>query len=445
MTIDLIIKNGMIAMEGEGMVNADLAIEGGRITAMGANLNGKSAEKVIDATGMQVLPGAIDPHSHTNDPGYLNREDFAHAGRAALLGGVTTYIEMPLVKDIDDETSLKERINDGNKSALTDFSVYAGFIREKNYGAVKGLSKMGAMAFKIFTCRPFQASDDTIYKIEEETAATNSIATFHAEDETIINLMTNRLASRRDQIAVHEARPPEGEASAIHRVGIYSRLTHSPIHIAHLSSEMGAQTIRELKRLKVDITSETCPHYLIFTRKDVEKLGPYIKMSPSLKSSNDVDALWAALDDGTVEMVATDHAPGTRAEKEIGWEDPWKAWGGVPGLATMFPLLYTYGFIKGRLSLNSLLKVSSSNAASRFGLRGKGKLTVGNSADVIIIDPKYERKVEGADLYKVGYSPFDGMMLKGWPKYVIRRGELVVEDWELIAKAGSGRYIKMER
>jgi len=444
MTFDLLIKNGALALEGGGVVNADLAIEGDRITAIGVNLNGTAA-KTIDATGMQVLPGAIDPHSHTNDPGYLKREDFAHAGRAALLGGITTYIEMPLVKDIDDEASLNERIIDGRKSALTDFSIYAGFMREKNYGAIKGLSKMGVGAFKIFTCRPFTASDDTIYKIEGETAATDSIATFHAEDETIINILTNQAATRLDQIAVHEARPPEAEASAVHRVGIYSKLTRSHIHIAHLSSEMGVETIKELKRFRVDITSETCPHYLMFTRKDVEKLGPYIKMSPSLKSSNDVDALWAALEDGTVEMVATDHAPGTKDEKEIGWKDPWKAWGGVPGLATMFPLLYTYGFIKGRLSLNSLLKVSSSNAASRFGLRGKGRLMVGNAADVMIIDPKYEKMVDGADLYKVGYSPFDGMMLRGWPKHVIRGGELAVEDWQLTAKPGSGRYVKMER
>ncbi len=141
-------------------------------------------------------------------------------------------------------------------------------------------------------------------------------------------------------------------------------------------------------------------------------------------------------------MVTTDHAPGTREEKDVGFSDPWKAWGGVPGLATMFPLIYTYGFERGRIGMGEMVKVTSENAARRLGMSGKGSISVGNSGDLMIIDTKHERIVDGKELYKVGWSAYDGMKLKGWPEYVISGGELAVEGWNFVKK-GRGKFIEL--
>lgn len=433
----IVIKDGLTYTNGI-LTEANILIEDGKISKIS---KGKiDGDMSIDAAGKLVLPGAIDAHAHTNDPGYLYREDFEDASRAGLLGGVTTYVEMPLVKDIDDEQSFEERKAAGNRSSYVDFGIHAGFMRAKNYDRIDYLKKLGLKTFKVFTCRPFQADDYTIMKLL--AGSSESLILFHSEDEAILSYYSELYAARKDQVSVHEARPPEAEELAISKIGTYSLLTGGHAHIVHLSSAKGLGAITRFKELGADITSETCPHYLVFTRKDAERLGPYAKMAPSLKAESDVEALWQGLRSGRIEMVTTDHAPGTREEKDVGFSDPWKAWGGVPGLATMFPLIYTYGFERGRIGMGEMVKVTSENAARRFGMSGKGSISVGNSGDLMIIDTKHERIVDGKELYKVGWSAYDGMKLKGWPEYVISGGELAVEGWNFVKK-GRGKFIEL--
>jgi dihydroorotase (multifunctional complex type) len=434
-----VIKNGLTFTNGI-LTEANVLVQDGVIAQISrGELKG---DRYIDASGKLVLPGAIDAHAHTNDPGYLYREDFEDASRAALLGGITTYVEMPLVKDIDDKQSFDERRVDGENHSYVDFGIHAGFMRSKNYLQIRNLNRLGLRTFKVFTCRPFQADDGIIMKLLAESEATGSLMLFHSEDEGILSFYSDLYATRKDQLCVHEARPAEAEELAVTKIGTYSLLTGGHAHIVHLSSIKGLNAITRFKELGADITSETCPHYLVFSRKDAEKLGPYVKMAPSLKDETDVEGLWSGLESGKIEMVTTDHAPGTHEEKDIGFSDPWKAWGGIPGLATLFPLLYTYGFERKKISLSTLVKVTSENVAKRFGIRGKGSISVGNSADLMVIDPKYERTVDGKELYKVGWSSFDGMKLKGWPEYVISGGELAVEGWSFVKK-GRGKFVEM--
>ncbi|MEM0097547.1 MAG: dihydroorotase family protein, partial [Conexivisphaerales archaeon] len=414
--------------------------EDGKISKISkGNLEGDLA---IDAGGKLVLPGAIDVHAHTHDPDFLYREDFEDASRSALLGGITAYVEMPLVKDIDDIPSFEERKSDGKKLSYVDFGIHGGFMRSKNYNRIRELNELGLKTFKVFTCRPFQADDSIIIKLLAESKNTGSLMLFHAEDEGILSYFSDLFPERTDQLSVHEARPAEAEELAISKIGTYSILTGGHAHIVHLSSGIGLEAINRFKGLGADITSETCPQYLVFSRKDAERLGPYVKMAPSLKSENDVEELWNGLQSGKIEMIATDHAPGTREEKEIGFSDPWKAWGGIPGLATMFPLIYTEGFERGRLRIDTLVRVTSENAAMRFGIKGKGSISVGNSGDIIVIDRNYERAVDGKELYKVGWSAYDGMKLKGWPQYVLSDGELAVDNWNFVKK-GRGKFIEL--
>ncbi|MCL4344538.1 MAG: dihydroorotase family protein [Nitrososphaerota archaeon] len=435
----VVIRDGLTYTNGI-LTEASVLVENGKIAKI--SKGSIEGDRVIDASGKLVLPGAIDVHAHTHDPGFLYREDFEDASRAALLGGITAYVEMPLVKDIDDGPSFEERKADGARLSYVDFGIHAGFMRAKNYARIGELNKLGLRTFKVFTCRPFQAEDGILIKLLAESESTGSLMLFHSEDEGILSYYSELFAERRDQLCVHEARPAEAEELAISKIGSYSLLTGGHAHIVHLSSALGLEAISRFKGLGADITSETCPHYLIFTRKDAERLGPYAKMAPSLKGQHDVEELWKGLQSGKIEMVTTDHAPGTHEEKDVGYKNPWQAWGGIPGLATMFPLIYTEGFERGRLDVETLVKVTSENAAKRFGMLGKGSISVGNSGDLMIIDRTYERVVDGKELYKVGWSAYDGMKLKGWPQHVLSGGELAVEDWNFVKK-GRGKFIEL--
>ena len=431
------IKNGKVYYDGS-LVEANVLVEEGKIkTITKADVK---ADVNVDAEGFLVLPGAIDVHAHISDPGYLYREDFESASKAALIGGMTTFVEMPLVKDIDDEESFRERKEMGERSSYIDFGIHAGFMREKNYTRIEELTKIGLKTFKVFTCRPFRALDEHIIRMLEASRNTGSMLLFHAEDEATLDYLFEKYADRRDQLCVHEARPPEAEALAVEKVAMYTKITGGRAHIVHLSSRLGVEAIIRGKRAGADITSETCPHYLVFTKKDAEKLGPYLKMAPSLKEERDRLALWEALEKGYIEMVTTDHAPGTKEEKNVGYSDPWKAWGGIPGVATMFPVLFTYGYSRGLISLSTLVRVSAANPAKRFGIKGKGSIAVGNDADIIVVDPKKEIKFDGSKVYKVGWSPYDGMVMKGFPAHVIAGGEIAVQDYQFVKK-NKGRFV----
>ncbi len=437
---EIAVVNGKVYVSG-GLVEANILISDGKIASI--TRGEVKADQRIDAQGGIVLPGVIDVHAHINDPGYLYREDFEDASRAALIGGMTAFVEMPLVKDIDDEASFKERKEMGERSSYIDFGIHAGFMREKNYARIEELAAMGLRTFKVFTCRPFRALDEHIIRMMESAKRSASMLLFHAEDEGILDYYFERLRDRKDPLCVHEARPPEAEELAIDKVSIYAKLTGAKIHIVHLSSRLGVRAVLKAKRMGVDITSETCPHYLVFTRKDVERLGPYLKMAPSLKDEADRLALWEALEKGYVEMVSTDHAPGTKEEKNVGYSDPWSAWGGVPGVATMLPIVFTYGFMRGMISLESMVRALSENPARRFGMKNKGRLSPGYDADLVVIDPNREVRFDGSKVYKVGWSPYDGMLLRGFPRFVIAGGELAVDDYQFVKK-GRGKFIYLE-
>jgi dihydroorotase-like cyclic amidohydrolase len=213
-----------------------------------------------------------------------------------------------------------------------------------------------------------------------------------------------------------------------------------------MSTAEGTALVRNAKRKRVKVTAETCPHYLTFTRKDLRKQGPYLKMSPSLKGPRDVLALWRGLRDGTVDIVTSEHAPGTREEKEVGWNDIWQAWGGVPSIETMLSILLSEGVNKKRLSPVELQRICCETPARIFGLYPrKGMIAKGADADLVIVDVKKKQKVRADRLhYKVGWTPFEGRIITGWPVTTLRRGEVIYEDGQVVGKPGSGRFLPMQ-
>jgi allantoinase len=440
-----LISNARILLEGK-LVRASIMIADGKIKSISRS-NHSSSDEQIDAKGRIVLPGLVDGHAHLYDPAFTYREDFTSGTSAAVAGGVTTVVEMALTTPVDSPYRVRTKIEEGKRSSLIDFSLHAGMMNLNNLGNIPAIAELGVRSFKTFTCKPYYADDHTLMSLMRETTMQHSLLNLHAEDEATANENMQRLldAGRKDPMAHAEWKPNLAEARAVEKIIQFARGLGARVHISHMSTRQGVDAVRKAKRQRVRITTETCPHYLTFTRKDMKKQGPYLKMNPSLKGPEDMEALWRGLRDGTVDIVTSEHAPGTRAEKEPGWTDIWKAWGGVPAIETMLPVLLSEGVSRHRLTLPRLQRVCCENPARTFGLYPrKGVIQRGADADLVILDLKLKKKVRAEDLHqKVGWTPYEGWTLKGWPVLTMRRGQVAYRNEELLGKPRSAEFLPM--
>jgi allantoinase len=427
-------------------IKANILIEDEKIKSVSRQKTGHTDQR-IDAKGRFVLPGLVDGHAHLYDPAFTNREDFTNGSSAAAAGGVTTVVEMVLSTPVDTPERVRTKIEDGERSSLIDFSLHAGMMNLNNLQNIEGITAMGVRSFKTFTCKPYYVTDHGLMSLMRETTIQHSILNVHAEDEQIANENFQKLtlSGRKDPMAHAQWKPNVAEERAVRKVVDYARALRARVHISHMSSAEGVRIVKIAKRAGVKVTTETCPHYLTFTRKDMKKQGPYLKMNPSLKGPRDVQALWRGLRDRTVSIVTSEHAPGTRKEKEVGWTDIWKAWGGVPAIETMLPVMLSEGVNKDRLSLATVQRVCCENPAKIFGIHPKkGVIMKGADADLVMIDLKLKRKVRAEDLhYRVGWTPYEGWMMKGWPILTISKGRVLFQDEQLISKLGSARFLSM--
>jgi len=441
----VLIENGKVLRSGR-LAKANILIENGRIKSV-AIPGPKQVDKRINAKGKLILPGLVDGHAHLFDPAFTNRENFTTGTSAAAAGGVTSVVEMVLSTPVDTPDRVKAKIEQGKRNSLIDFSLHAGMMNLSNLPNIATIARLGVRSFKTFTCKPYYSDDHTLMSLMRETSMQNSILNVHAEDEQTANENFDRLTAegRKDPDAHTEWKPNVAEERAVRKVVEFSRALKARLHISHMSTREGVEIVRQNKRLGVRVTAETCPHYLTFTRGDMKKQGPYLKMNPSLKGPKDVQVLWGGLRDGTIDMVTSEHAPGERVEKEVGWIDIWKAWGGVPAIETMLPILLSEGVNKGRIGLTTLQRICCENPAKVFGLYPrKGVIQKGADADLVIVDLKAKRKVRAEALhYKVGWTPYEGWTLKGWPILTVRRGEILYEDEQVIGKPGAADFLPM--
>ncbi len=440
-----LIENASIIRAGR-LARANILVEDGKIRSVSTGKPSRP-ETRIDVKGKLVLPGLVDGHAHLYDPAYSNREDFTRGTSAAAAGGITTVVEMVLSTPVDTLDRVRTKIKEGERGSLIDFSLHAGMMNLNNIANIAAIANIGVRSFKTFTCKPYYVDDHTLMSLMRETAMSNSILNVHAEDEETADENFRKLVAegRRDSTAHLEWKPNVAEEVAVRKVVGFARGIGARVHISHMSTAEGAMIVRKAKRQRVRVTTETCPHYLTFTRENMEKQGPYLKMNPSLKGARDVQGLWRGLRDGTVDIVTSEHAPGTRAEKEVGWTDIWKAWGGIPAIETMLPVLLSEGVNKRRLSLATLQRVCCENPAKIFGMYPKkGAIQKGADADLVVVDLKMKRKVRAEDLhYKVGWTPYEGWILKGWPTMTIRRGETLFEDKQMLGKPGNAKFLPM--
>ncbi len=442
---DLVIRNARLVLP-VGIVRGELSIDGGHISETAVSGLAKG-DREVDAGDKIVMPGVIDAHVHFYDKNFLHRENFLNGSTAAAAGGVTSAIVMPLDTPTFTPKTIEKVIEAGQKDSLIDFALHAGNMTADSIKYVPKVATLGVKSFKAFTCAPYSMDYNTIEKLMAAVRVVDGITFVHAEDDEILREQTRRILKegRKDPLAHHDASPSEAEERAVKKVLQLSKRTGCKLHLAHITSRKGCKAIEDAKEKRIPVTAETCTHFLTFTRDDISKLGPYLKVSPGLKTSEDRAALWDALASGVIDIVTTDHAPGTKKEKEVGRDDIWKAQSGVPGVETLLPIMLTEGVAKGRLTLERLVDIMCVKPAQIFGLfPRKGVIREGSDADLVILDLQKKTTISAEKLhYKVGWTPYEGMKVIGMPAMTISRGEVLVEDGKVVGSKKHGQFLPM--
>lgn len=415
---DLVLKNGHVVLP-EGVIDADVVIENGKIVEIsGGGFAGK-AKREIDCSGKHILPGCIDAHVHFREPGLTHKEDFSTGSLAALAGGVTTILDMPNTLP---PTITIEALNDKNNLAKEKCKCNFGFhfgISDGNLDEMKKADKRPEVhSFKAYVCESTFGMQVSYELLEKVFGGVEKIVTVHAEDRHFLEENKTEFKGSEDP-AVHSLIRSEKCASeAVKKVLHLAKKYNHKVHIAHVSTALELEVIKKFK--DQNVTCEVTPHHLFLNIGEYEKQGNFVKTNPPLRMQSDQDALWQAIDEGIIDIVATDHAPHTFAEKDVTYS---VAPSGVPGVETMLPLLLNE-VNRGRLTINKVAKLLAGRPAEIFGFSGKGVIACGTSADLVVCDMELTKVIENDHLKtKCRWSPFNGWKLKGWPIITICGGK----------------------
>ena len=426
----MLIRNGTVVTP-EAVERADVLIEGETIAAVGPALSVLAGTRVVDADGLLVFPGLIDPHVHLREPGGEHKEDFTSGTCAALAGGFTTVLAMPNTQPpITDQETLARTLALAASKAVCDFGFFAGATAD-NATEVAGLGEAVGLKLYMGSSTGSLLVADLAGQVAHFEHYPGLIAV-HAEDEEAVAHFAERGAARGQR------RPPLCAALAVARALVLADHFQHRLHICHVTTGAELALIRDAKARGVPVTCEVTPHHLFLTDADEARLGPLGRMNPPLRSQEEGEALWANLD--IVDNLATDHAPHTLEEKR----NPTPP-AGVPGLETALPLLLT-AVHDGRLSLRKVARLTSVGPAAIYGLPHKGRIAPGHDADLTLVDPDVEWTIGERPLFtRCGWSPFEGDKVKGRVERVFLRGQEVYAHGEVLARPGYGRAIVTSR
>jgi dihydroorotase len=452
---DTLIRGGTL-VSATGRTVADLAISDGRIAAMVAPGTSLEAAEEIDATGKHVIPGAIDVHSHHREPGFTHKEDIVSATSACAAGGVTTSFAMP---NVDPPPNTVERLDAmlrlyGEK-AIVDWNINAaGTVRDE----IPELATRGIAAFKVFmvvdTGRDYPHmpgigvhDHGELMAIFESVAATGLVLMVHPHDQALMTHIEEDFWARGERDArayakaysAHDGIIWDTAAALLLRI---QRSIGTPLHLLHTQTRGVVDQLRRAKADGQNISAELNP-WALFLGNDwanIERLGSYA-LSYYVPETNS-EPLWAALADGTIDLISTDHAPHTREEKEPGWKDGWKAHTGTPSTQFYIPM-FLDAAVRGRIALERVVELTSTAPARRFGLVDKGRLEVGADADVAIVDLDAELDIrDEIVLSKIGYTPYAGLRVRGVVDTTLVRGRTVYRDGVVVGEPGWGRQAR---
>jgi dihydropyrimidinase len=455
--MSLLIKNGRIITAGEDQV-ADIFTEGEKISAIGKNLN-VQADQTIDASGMLIFPGGIDPHVHLDMPfmGTFSSDSYETGTRAALYGGTTMVIDFILQKQGNSLQSALDEWNSRAKgNAVGDYSFHMA-VTDFNDDTKKEIrhfiEEEGITSFKTFMAYKgaLMIDDRQMIGLMEEVKKQGGMVTVHATNGDMIDYLVakHRQEGKLSPLYHYLSQPEVTEAEATERFADMSDYTGCPGYIVHLTCEGALNAVRNSTRRNQHVLVETCIQYLVLDASLYEKDfdGAKWVMSPPLREKKDQATLWAGINQGLVKVVATDHCPFKWQQKLMGEKDFSKIPNGHPAIEHRMELLYSEGVQKGRISLNKFVEVTATNPAKIFGMfPQKGTIGVGSDADIVIFDPNKKHTITASEHHmNVDYSAYEGWEVTGKVKKVILRGQLSIDDGKCVIEKGYGKFIKRKK
>jgi dihydropyrimidinase len=458
--MSVLIKNGLV-VTAQGSYTADVFVDGESIKVIGTGLDQK-ADETVDATGKYILPGAIDPHTHLAMPfmGTTSQDDFETGTIAAACGGTTSVVDFVLQnkgESLHDAVMRKRGIADGK--VAVDYSLHPAVLDPRPdviEEVEKAIKEYGTPSFKIFLFYDFRVDDYTMIRLLEETKKHGGMVQVHAENFDIVRRMNERLEAEKKLEPYYHAvaHAVLAEEEAVDKAAKMVEFTGSRIYIVHLSSKEGLWKVKKARDRGIEIYAETCPQYLTLIDeryKEKDFGGAKYVMSPPLRPQDSCDELWLGLRMGDVQTLGTDHCPfNFKGQKDMfGKEDYKKIPNGAPGIETMLMLMHSEGVAKGRITLERMVEVTSTNTARLFGLEKKGAVTVGKDADLVVFDPKASFTITQPKLHQnVDYTPWEGWKMAGRPEIVYSRGKRVAEwdgksgQMKFVGRVGAGRFVK---
>jgi allantoinase len=444
--IDLIIRGGTIVTP-DGTKYCDIAIEDGKILELSATITSKAREE-INAEGSHIFPGLVDVHVHFNEPGRTEWEGIATGSSALAAGGGTLYIDMPLNSSppVLNKESFLAKKQAAEASSFTDFALWGG-LTPNNLEHLEDLAELGVIGFKAFMSNSgiedFKAADDlTLYRGMSKAAQLGLPVAVHAESEAITSALTKQIRDKggksvRDYL---QSRPVIAELEAINRAIFFATETGCDVHIVHVSSSRGVALVTKARERGINVTCETCPHYLHLTEDDVETRGAVAKCAPPLRSNDERLALWQSVLRGEVDLIASDHSPSSPDLKER--DDFFAVWGGISGVQSTLQILLTHHIEQG-LSLEKIAALTATNPAERFKLANKGRIKEGHDADLVMVDLDSSETLTKEKLfYRHKQSPYLEQTFKGVVKRTLMRGQTVFKNGKIVVKP-LGRFIKV--
>lgn len=443
---DVIVRQGQIVLK-DKVVTGDIAIKNGLIEKVHSSIKEKAVSE-IDAQGLHVFPGGIDVHAHFSEPGREHWEGFETGAAMMAAGGITTYFDMPLngIPSTITVEALEEKAARGRQKSAVDFGLWGGLV-PGNENELEALAKAGVIGFKAFMSptgnKEFERSNDAVlFEGMQKIAPTGRLLALHSESAAIVNGLEKQYKGQTDAASFTGSRPEEAEIEAVNRAISYAKVTNCPLHFVHISTAEAVENIQKAKQEGLDVTLETCPHYLLFTEETLAEKGAEAKCAPPLRSKAQQRKLIQALLDGNIDMISSDHSPCPGDMKDT--DDMFAAWGGISGgqytCLAVLELAAAYD-----IPLPRIAEWLAAAPAERFGLAGsKGEIKEGNDADLVLVDMNKRYTVTKENMYmKNKHSAYEGRTFSASIEQTILRGRTVFPIQEQ-PEAESGKWIKLQ-
>jgi len=452
----ILIKNGTV-VTAESTFAADVLLEGGTIKEVRPGIPADAVHEVLDATGMLLLPGGIDAHTHLDMPfgGTTSSDDFETGTRAAAIGGTTTLVDFAIQAR---GTKMRDALDTWWKKAESKACIDYGLhmivtdLPEAGLEDMDDMVREGVASFKLFMAYPnvLMVDDATIFRALQQTSKNGALICMHAENGSVIDVIVRQALAEGKTAPIYHAltRPTLAEAEAVHRAIALAEMAGVPIYIVHLSSEDALNQVREARDRGLPAFAETCPQYLLLSIDEMKRPGfegaKYV-FTPPLREKQNLPKLWEGLKSDNLQVVSTDHCPFCfEDQKALGKDDFTKIPNGGPGIENRLQLLHHHGVGAGKITLNRFVEIVSTAPARIFGMYPKkGAIAPGSDADIVVWDPNAEHVISAKTHHmRVDYSMFEGFKVIGNARQVFSRGELIVEKGQYVGRAGRGQYLR---